>query len=166
MAQLVSPLIEYMTREKMISDVTSEISERVKQVQLTFATSGVYGLQIWKPYYFQPDESLNGNAIKGIQVVTTNTLNPLVDGSVTLASADVFAKLLLWIVSSEGDVITTLPLNQLIADSSVTIATAFPKVQRFCMEDVDWQNSYITIHDTTGISAGESILFNIYFDGE
>jgi len=161
--QLVSPLIEYMTSQEMITDVTTPISESVKQVQLTFAASGIYGLQIWKPYYFNPDTTLNGSAIKGIQAVTTTEVNPTPDGSSTF-TADVYAKLLLWIVDKGGDVVTTLPLNQLVASSSNTIGTAFPKVQRFSLKDIVWQKCYVTIHYTVGISAGETLYLNIYYN--
>ncbi len=164
--QLVSPLIEYMSSEEMITDITSPISDSVKQVQLTFATSGIYGLQIWKPYYFNPDATLNGSSIKGIQALTRTEVNPLPDGSQTLTSADVYAKLLLWLVDSGGDVVATLPLSELIASSANTIGTAFPKVQRFSLEDIIWQKCYVTIHDTVGITAGESLLFNIYYSKE
>jgi hypothetical protein len=162
--QLVSPLIEYMSSEGMITDVTTPISSSVKQVQLTFATSGIYGLQIWKPYYFNPDATLDGSAIKGIQALTRTEVDPLPDGSQTLSSADVYAKLLLWLVDSGGDVLANLPLSELIASSSNTIATAFPKIQRFSLKDIVWQKCYVTIHDTVGIVAGESLLFNIYYD--
>lgn len=161
--QLVSPMVEYMRSNEMVADVTTEIAPNVKQVEITFATSGVYGLQIWKPYYFKADETLNGSAIKGIEAVTRSQLSTLPDGSQTFTSADVFAKALLWIIDRSGDVIVTLPLNSLIS-SDVTIATAFDKIQRFCLEDVVWQKCYITLHDTTGISAGESIYLNIYYD--
>ena len=162
--QLISPLVEYMTSQKMVTDITSPISSAVKQVQLTFQTSGVYGLQIWKPYYFQPDKTLNGSAIKGIQALTRVDIDPLPDGSQTLSSADVFAKLLLWLVNEQGDAVCTLPLSELIASPTNTIATAFPKVQRFELKDIVWQKCYVTIHDTIGITAGESLLFNIYYD--
>jgi len=161
--RLISPLIEYMVSNKMITDVTSPVSERVKQVQFTFASSGVYGVQIWKPYYFQPDTNLNGSAIKGIQALTSTELEYLPDGTQTY-SADVMANMLLWLIDESGDAVCTLPLSELITSSSNTIGTAFPKVQRFDLKNIIWQKCYITIHDTTGITAGSSLMFNIYYD--
>ena len=164
MAQLISPIVDYMLRNNMIWDVTSEISPKMEQKQFTFTATGGLGLQIWKPYYFEADETLDGSAIKGISVMTRAENDPLVGGSQTLASADSFGKLLLWLVDDKGDILSVLPLSVLIASSSTTISSAFVKYQKFEMKDVILQKCYITISDTTGINVGESILFNIFYE--
>jgi len=148
----------------MIWDVTSEISPKVEQKQFTFTATGGLGLQIWKPYYFEADNSLDGSAIKGISVVTRTENDPLVGGTQTLTSVDTFGKLLLWLVDDKGDILSIMPLSVLVASSSTTISSAFVKYQKFEVKDVVLQKCYITISDTTGINVGESILFNIFYE--
>lgn len=166
MAQLISPIVDYMLRNQMIWDCTEEIAPNVKQKQFTFTASGTLGLQIWKPYYFEADDSLDGSVIKGIQAVTNNEVQPIVGGSSTLSSIDVYGKVLLWLVDKGGDVVSVLPLSVLIASKGNTIATAFVKYQKFCLKDIVLQKCYITISDTTGINVGDSILFNFFYENK
>lgn len=164
MGNLISPIVEYMTKNQYIWDCTSEISSKVQQKQFTFTASGVFGLQIWKPYYFEADDFLNGSVIQGIQVVTNFELQPIEDGSSTLSSLDTYGKVLLWLVDRGGDIVAVIPLSVLIASRGNTIASAFVKYQKFCFNDLILNNCYITITDTTGIVAGDSILFNFFYD--
>lgn len=164
MSNLISPIVEYMTKNQYIWDCTSEIATKVEQKQFTFTASGVLGLQIWKPYYFEADDFLNGSVIQGIQVVTNFETQPIVDGSSTLSSLDTYGKVLLWLVDRSGDVVAVIPLSVLIASRGNTIASAFVKYQKFCLNDIVLQKCYITITDTTGIVAGNSILFNFFYD--
>jgi hypothetical protein len=164
MAQLISPIVDYMLRNQMIWDCTEEIAPRVEQKQFTFTASGVLGLQIWKPYFFDADDNLNGDVIKGIQVVTNLESQPIVGGTSTLSSLDAYGKVLLWLVDRGGDVVSVLPLSILIASRGNTIPTAFVKYQKFCLKDIVLQKCYLTISDTTGINVGDSILFNFFYE--
>ena len=166
MSNLISPIVEYMTKNQYIWDCTSEISSSVEQKQFTFTAGGVLGLQIWKPYYFEADDSLNGSVIKGIQVVTNQESQPIVDGSSTLATLDLYGRVLLWLVDKGGDIVSVMPLSALISSRGNTIASAFVKYQKFCFYDLVLQNCYITITDTTGIVAGNTILFNFFYDNK
>ena len=162
--RLISPIIEYMTKQGYIWDCTSEISSRVQQVEFTFSAAGVNGIQIWKPYYFNAEDDLNGSVIQGLQVITRTENVPFADGTSTLSSIDAFGKVILWIVDKSGEVVSTLPLSTLIASRGNTIASAFVKYQRVQFENIVWQNCYLTLADTTGINAGESILFNVFYN--
>ena len=164
MAQLISPIVDYMLRNQMIWDCTEEIAPRVEQKQFTFTASGTLGLQIWKPYYFDADDNLNGDVIKGIQVVTNFESQPIVGGTSTLSSLDTYGKVLLWLVDEGGDVVSVLPLSVLIASRGNTITTAFVKYQKFCLKNIVLQKCYLTISDTTGINVGDSILFNFFYE--
>jgi len=164
MAQLISPIVDFMLRNQMIWDCTSEIAPNVEQKQFTFTASGTLGLQVWKPYYFEADDSFDGSVIQGIQVVTTNELSPIVGGGSTLSSIDSYGKVLLWLVDRSGDIVAVLPLSILISSRANTIATAFVKYQKFCLKDIVLQKCYITISDTTGINVGDTILFNFFYE--
>ena len=162
--RLISPIVEYMTSKEMIWDCTSEISSKVQQFQFTFTASGSLGLQIWKPYYFEADDDLNGSFVKGIQAVSREQNDPLVGGGTTLSSLDSFGKILLWLVDKGGDVLAVLPLSILLSTQGNTIGSAFVKYQKFAFKDLAWQYCYITISDTAGINVGDSILFNIFYE--
>lgn len=164
MAQLISPIVDYMLQNQMIWDCTSEIATKVDQKQFTFTASGSLGLQIWKPYYFEADDFLDGSVIQGIQVVTNFENQPIVGGTSTLSSLDTYGKILLWLVDRGGDVLAVLPLSILIASSGQKIASAFVKYQKVCLKNLVLQKCYITISDTTGINVGDSILFNFFYD--
>jgi hypothetical protein len=157
--QLISPLVNYMTEQQMVCDAYSEISESAKPVEFVFQSTGIYGLQIWKPYYFNPDTSLNGSTIKGIEVLTTTQLGKSTTNNTPVSSLDVLSNLLLWLVDDKGEAVCTLPLWILGAGNSTA-----DKIQRFNLKNIIWQDCYITTHDTTGLSAGTSILFNVYYD--
>lgn len=159
---LISPLIRYMLEQKMICDVTAPISVESTQVQFTFTASGVLGLQIWKPYYFNPNNTIDNSIIKGIEVIAGSQLSPYPDGGTPLSSADLFGHFLLWIVDKKDDVLCQIPLSSL--QSTPYGATGHASVQRFHLKDVVWQNCYITCHNTTAVNIGDSILFNIYYD--
>jgi hypothetical protein len=161
---LQSPLVDYMLKRQMVWDVSSPISKSVKQVQFTFSATGILGLQIWKPYYFPDDDSLNGSAIDGISVVTPNETNPLITGNTAITSLDAYGKILLWIIDKKGDVLCTIPLSVLLSTRGNTIPSAFVKYQKFCLKDVIFEDCYLTISDTTGINVGDSILFNIFYN--
>ena len=160
---LQSPLVDFMLKKKMVWDVTSPISKSVEQVQFTFQASGITGLQIWKPYYFPADDSLNGSVIEGISVVSANETNPLITGNTAITSLDAYGKILLWMVDKRGDVLCVLPLSVLLSTSGNTIPSAFVKYQKFCLQDVILQDCYLTITDTTGINVGDSVLFNFFY---
>ena len=164
MANLISPIVQYMTENQMIWDCTSEIASKVEQKQFTFTASGNLGLQIWKPYYFEADDFLDGSAIEGIQVVSRDESDPFVDGTTGLSSLDVYGKVLLWLVDRGGDVLAVLPLSILLSSRGNTIASAFVKYQKVCLKDLVLQKCYITISDTTGINVGDTILFNFFYD--
>jgi hypothetical protein len=164
MAKLISPIVDFMLRNQMIWDCTSEIAPNVEQKQFTFTASGSLGLQVWKPYYFEADDSFNGSAIQGIQVVTNNESSPIVGGGSTLSSIDSYGKVLLWLVDKGGDVISVVPLSILVSSRANTIQTAFVKYQKFALKDIVLQNCYITIVNTTGINVGDSILFNFFYE--
>lgn len=159
---LISPLIKFMTESKMICDVTAPIAEQSTQVQLTFTASGVFGLQIWKPYYFNPNASIDNSIIKGIEVIAGSQLFPYPNGATPLSSADLFGQFLLWVVDKNDDVVSQIPLSCL--QSTPYGATGHASVQRFHLKDIIWQNCYVTCHDTTNVNVGDSILFNVYFD--
>jgi len=161
-APLISPLIRYMLEQKMICDVTAPIAAESEQVQFTFTASGVFGLQIWKPYYFAPDDAIDNSIIKGIEVLTGTQLFPYPNGGTPLSSADLLGQFLLWIVDKKDDVLCQIPLSSL--QSTPYGATGHASVQRFHLKDVIWQNCYITCHDTTNVNVGDSILFNVYYD--
>lgn len=159
---LISPLINFMTEQKMICDVTAPISRYSDQLQFTFTAIGIFGLQIWKPYYFNPDEDIDKSIIKGIEVIDGVQLFPYPNGATPLSSADLLGQFLLWIVDKNDDVVCQIPLSSL--QSTQYGATGHASVQRFHLKNIIWQNCYITCHDTTFVNVGDSILFNVYYD--
>lgn len=151
-----------MTEQKMICDATAPISRYSEQVQFTFTAIGNYGLQIWKPYYFQPDDAIDKSIIKGIEVIQGLQLNPYPNGATPLSSADLYGQFLLWIVNKKDDVVCQIPLSSL--QSIQYGATGHATIQRFYLKDIVWQNCYVTSQDLTNVNVGDSILFNVYYD--
>jgi len=163
---IISPLINYMTENEMICDATSPVSYYQKTTQIDFTAAGgslPTSLAINTPYYFKPDSSLNHqNAdIKAIEVVASSFQSTFENGNSNLSSDDVFSKVLLYLVDGNDNILVQTPLTSLLGISYGGYAR---KLYRTKLSNIIWQKCYIEILDTTGISAGEGIKFQVYYD--
>ena len=65
--QLVSPIIDYMTKQGMIADSTDDFSDSVDTSLLTLGTAAL-PMQLFQPYYFNSDTNIDSQKIVGIEV--------------------------------------------------------------------------------------------------
>lgn len=166
MGAIVSPLINYMLGKNMIKDFCDPISESMTQSQISFTAAGgglPSSLADNKPYYFQPNESLdhNNSKIRAIEVVSQSFLSTFPDGTSNVSSDDVLARIVLYLVDGQDVIRVYTPLKSLLG---VSYKGAARKLYDVCLEDIIWQKCYIEILDTSLVNAGQGILLNVYYD--
>jgi hypothetical protein len=163
---IVSPLINYMCEKHMIQDWSDPISYSMTQSQINFTAAGgglPTSLAENKPYYFQPNETLDhtNSKIRAIEVVSQSFLSTFPNGTSNVSSDDVLARIMISIVDGKNNVLIYSPLKSLLG---VAYGGFARKLYTVDLEDIIWQKSYIEILDTSLLAAGEGILLNVYYD--
>ena len=161
--QLVSPIIDYMTKQGMIADSTDDFSDSVDTSLLTLGTAAL-PMQLFQPYYFNSDTNIDSQKIVGIEVFSQTEMPILPNGSNNVASNDVFRNFLLTLVGGDGkQIYSIIPLSMLLGVRYS--ATSYAKVPLFDYDDIVWDKCYVQCVDTTapGVNINDTnILFKIY----
>ena len=163
---LISTLINYMTEKNMIADTCSPTSYSVTSSIIDFTASGgglPTSLAINKPYYFQPNNTLDhqNSDIKALEVVSTLFESTFDNGVNNVASDDIFSRIMLYIVDGYDNILIQTPLSATLGISYGGYARKLYMVE---LKDIIWQKCYIELLDTGLIIAGEGIKLNVYYD--
>ena len=85
---LISPLISYMRERSMIDDFGDEFADKVTVAEIDYTLNGATSIDLWKPYYFQPNHLLDheNSIITGFEIIY-GTQQAILDDGVTVNSA-------------------------------------------------------------------------------
>lgn len=159
---LISPLIEYMRERSMIDDFADEFADKVTVAEINFTLNGATSIDLWKPYYFEPNHLLDheNSIITGLEIVMANQQVILDDGVTTNLANNMFSRSILWIVNGNNETLIQTPLNSLFGDSYGGWAR---KVYQTHLTSVIWQKCYITFTDITSLAAGQGLKLLVYY---
>jgi hypothetical protein len=156
MKRLVSPIIDYFTKNNLCRDYTAIQGERSIQVTLQFPT-----INTQQSYYFAPNPVLDGeNAIiTSIQLVNAAELSVNNVGQTNLLNSVEAG--VLYISNLKRSVIATLPLTILNRQDGSYGTYGKPCWTWFT--DHVWQNCYVEFTNNSFVTAGNVATFQIYY---
>lgn len=158
----VNKIMDVYAENNMAKPFGDIVAEKYKAVYIPFSSSGLYAVGVNKPLYFRPDPELDYTncVIKGIELINTT------EGGAMFGWGEIkdpigltaIRSSILYISNLEREVIATLPLHNLVKvlnDGKLT--------ETYFVNQV-WQNCYVEITDTAGLSAANGIWFMVYYD--
>lgn len=151
----------------MMGDPLDILGHRMKSVEIKFTTANSpYSLANNKRFYFNPDESLDGDnaIITAIEFVPQSVQSYLSDGSTLNVTADTGNKWLMGIVDRNQDLLFYSPLSCFYAPIFTKSGKIFTKktIQTY-FKTQKWMACFIEAIDSSTISASYGFKFNIYY---
>ena len=168
MAGLISPLVHHMYQNHMAMPFGDILGCEQKSVYIPFTASGNNQAFVGKDIPFNPDTDLDytNSIITGIEVIDLGTAtNALTQPIRQNADTTILANGVLTLSNLRREVICVLPLTTLVRDfAGGTSASSNAKSNKmFWLENVVWQNCYVTFTDVTGISDAIALQFLVSF---
>lgn len=138
------------------------VAQKYKAVYIPFSSSGLYSVGVNKPLYFRPDPELDYTncVIKGIELINTTEGAAMFGwGEIKDPISDTTIRnTILYISNLDREIIATIPLHNLVK------AFNDGKLTETYFNSQIWQNCYIEISDTAGVSAANGVWFVVYYD--
>jgi hypothetical protein len=168
MARLISPLVQHMYQNHMAMPFGDIAGCEQKSVYIPFTASGSNQAFVGKEITFSSDTDLDytNSIITGIEVIDLGTSTYALTQPIRQnADTTILANGVLTLSNLKREVIAELPLLPLVRNfAGATSASNNAKSNKmFWLENLVWQNCYVTFTDVTGISDAIALQFLITY---
>ena len=168
MARLISPLVQHMYQNHMAMPFGDIAGCEQKSVYIPFTASGSNQAFVGKNITFNSDTDLDytNSIITGIEVIDQGTSTYAMTQPIRQnADTTILANGVLTLSNLKREVIAELPLLPLVRNfAGATSASNNAKSNKmFWLENLVWQNCYVTFTDVTGISDAIALQFLITY---
>jgi hypothetical protein len=168
MARLISPLVQHMYQNHMAMPFGDILGCEQKSVYIPFTATGSNEAFVGKNITFSSDTDLDyTNAIiTGIEVIDQGTSTYASTQPIRQnADTNILANGVLTLSNLAREVIAELPLLPLVRNfaGATSAANNAKSNKMFWLENVVWQNCYVTFTDVTGISDAIALQFLVTY---
>jgi hypothetical protein len=168
MARLISPLVQHMYQNHMAMPFGDILGCEEKSVYIPFTDSGSNQAFAGKNIYFNSDTDLDytNSIITGIEVIDLGTSTYALTQPVRQnADTSILVNGVLTLSNLKREVVAELPLLPLVRNfAGATSASNNAKTNKmFWLENVLWQNCYVTFTSVVGISSSIALQFLITY---
>lgn len=153
---------EFLIRNKMMAPYGDRLRADVKNIIVPFQATGAYSVGLGKRFFLPPDPALsNGKAvIKGFDLVSSAmcSLTPVPAELRDPLAANQMPRLSLVLMDSQNQEIAWIPFTDIFSFSESG------KVFKMCIENMSFENSFIDINSTAGLSASNAVWLRVYYE--
>jgi hypothetical protein len=168
MARLISPLVQHMYQNHMAMPFGDIAGCEEKSVYIPFTASGSNQAFVGKSIFFNSDTDLDytNSIITGIEIIDAGTstfasTQPIRQN----ADTSILVNGVLTLTNPSREIIAELPLIPLVRNfGGATSASSNAKTNKsFWLQNVLWQNCFVTFSSIAGISANIALQFVITY---
>lgn len=168
MARLISPLVQHMYQNHMAMPFGDILGCEEKSVYIPFTASGSNQAFVGKTIAFDSDTDLDytNSIITGIEVIDLGTSTFALTQPIRQnADTSILANGILTLSNLSREVVAELPLVPLVRNfAGETSASNNAKTNKmFWLENIVWNNCYVTFSDITGISDNIALQFVVTY---
>jgi hypothetical protein len=157
-----SRVAEFLTRNKMMAPFGDRLKAEVKSIYVPFQSTGAYSVGLGKRFYLPADPELSdGKAIiKGFDLVSSAmcSLTPAPAEQRDPLAANQMPRLSLVLMDRENREIAWIPFVDIFGFSQAG------KILKTYIQDMSFENSFIDINTTAGISASNAVWIRVYYE--
>jgi len=168
--RVVSQILEKFQKENMAKPYNDIAGDFCKLAQIDFTATGANSLVNQKSFYFNPDPTLEGEnaVITAIELVGPDQQVFTLDGrSIETLDSMRQSGAVLYISDFKRTLIAQIPVRVLSTTatvSSLPFSSRNGKKTFTHFTTQKWQNCYVEFTDVSFLTAGNSILFRVYYN--